>query len=198
MSPLQTASEDLRVLRWMERMRVYDSELYGHSVLVGELTAAFTSWLGYNRADSILFTQAALLHDIGKLKIGLDLLQRPGPLTRDERDTIRSHARMGHEILSAEGGWEPEVLTVVGDHHERLDGTGYPRGLFAEDIPESVRIVMLCDVYAAMTEVRCYGQTLLWQRALETMADKRTRIDMRLMQSFAAMIVASKGHAPRR
>jgi HD-GYP domain-containing protein (c-di-GMP phosphodiesterase class II) len=93
--------------------------------------------------------------------------------------------------LNIEGAFDAETLAIVRDHHERLDGSGYPRGLLAAEIPESVRILTICDVYAAITEPRPYGRSYSSEDALVLMAMKRTRLDLRLLRQFTKMTRAA-------
>jgi HD-GYP domain-containing protein (c-di-GMP phosphodiesterase class II) len=157
-------------------------------LLVSELTAVFSAYLGFSIADQCMLVEAALLHDIGKIQIQRQLLRKPAGLAPEEMRTMRTHPEIGHLLLAAEGGHNAETLTVVRQHHERLDGSGYPDGSLASHIAEPVRLVTLCDIYAAMTEPRPYGTALQGPEALLTMAMRRTRIDLRLMKHFALMV----------
>jgi putative nucleotidyltransferase with HDIG domain len=186
---LDARHKQTRGERWMQVARAHDSDLHQHSVRVSELAAAFGATLGFSFADQDLLTEAALLHDIGKSEIPLKLLLKPAALTQRETIEMHSHAKAGYLLLMAEGGYSSLTLGVVRDHHERLDGTGYPNGLLAADISDPVRIVTLCDIYAAMTEPRVYGVPLQGKEALLLMAMKRTRIDLRLMKPFEATVL---------
>lgn len=179
------------VEEWLARARAHNSDLYRHSLLVSHVTAIFSVCLGFSIADQCLLAEAALLHDIGKIEIPGELLRKPAALTASEMTMMKTHPAIGQRLLSAEGGHSDDVLTIAGQHHERLDGTGYPNGLLAAEIGEPVRIVTLCDIYCAMTEPRPYGVCLSGEEALATMARKRTRLDLALMQQFAVMASVS-------
>ncbi|HEX6971091.1 MAG TPA: HD domain-containing phosphohydrolase, partial [Limnochordia bacterium] len=97
---------------------------------------------------------AALLHDVGKVRIPAEILHKPGPLSAEEQRIVREHARHGYEILSAQAGVPAVAAEVAYQHHERLDGTGYPRGLSAADIHPFARITGVIDVFDAMTSER--------------------------------------------
>ena len=97
-----------------------------------------------------------LLHDIGKLSIPDSILQKPAPLDDDEFAVIKQHPERGRELLSELGGFDESVQRLVLDHHERLDGTGYPRGLDADDLDLETRILTVCDVYDALVSPRVY------------------------------------------
>jgi hypothetical protein len=97
-----------------------------------------------------------LLHDIGKLSVPTEILQKPGPLTDDEYDVIRQHPASGQALVHELGGFPAEVERLVMDHHERLDGSGYPRGLGAADLDLETRILTVCDVHDALMSKRVY------------------------------------------
>lgn len=175
---------------WMTRAQAHDPDLYRHSVLVSELCAEFSAHLKLTQQEHLTLTRAGLLHDIGKLRVSASLLQKPSRLTADEIDTMQEHAHLGYALLLEAGETDEVVLRVIRDHHERLDGTGYPRKLTAPDISFEVRMVTLCDVYAAITEPRPYTTAMSWQQALERMKQKRTRLDVDLLSAFALMIKA--------
>ena len=169
-------------------MRAHDLGLCKHSVLVGKLTANFGAYLGLSDARRDELTTGAFLHDLGKMNIPVEILRHPAGLGERAWAQMQLHSEFGYEKLKAEGFHATEVLTIVRDHHERLDGTGYPRGLRGAKISEGAQIVTLCDVYAAMTEVRTYATPMGWQEALDRMAQKRTRLDMVLFGQFADMM----------
>jgi putative nucleotidyltransferase with HDIG domain len=188
LTSLDARHKQTRGERWMQVAQCHDSDLRRHSIRVSELAAAFGANLGFSSVDQDLLTEAALLHDIGKTEISLNLLLKPTALTQSETTEMHSHAKAGYLLLMAEGGYSNLTLGVVRDHHERLDGTGYPKGLLAPDISDPVRIVTLCDVYAAMTEPRVYSVPLKCKEALSIMAMKRTRLDLRLLKLFEATV----------
>jgi HD-GYP domain-containing protein (c-di-GMP phosphodiesterase class II) len=99
---------------------------------------------------------AALLHDVGKVKIPSEIIIKPGPLTDEERAVINTHTIVGEEMLAQIGGLLGEVGRVVRSCHERWDGFGYPDGLAGEEIPLPARIVCVCDAWSAMTTDRSY------------------------------------------
>jgi putative nucleotidyltransferase with HDIG domain len=96
-----------------------------------------------------------LLHDVGKLAVPNEILQKPGPLTDEEFDVIKTHPRLGSELVR-ELGFSSQVARLVLDHHERLDGSGYPRGLGAPDLDIETRILAVCDVFDALLSKRVY------------------------------------------
>ncbi|HEX2409540.1 MAG TPA: HD domain-containing phosphohydrolase [Solirubrobacteraceae bacterium] len=113
-----------------------------------------------------------MLHDIGKLSVPLAILRKPGPLDDDELAEIRRHPAAGRRLLEELGGFPEGVRRLVSDHHERLDGTGYPRGLPAEDLPIETRILAVCDVYDALVSDRVYRAAWTSEQALALLRDE--------------------------
>lgn len=180
------------IAQLVERMRSHDADLHAHSILVSGLSLTFAAHLGFSVRDQRWIERAALLHDVGKLHIDASILQKPTTLNEQEWAIMRTHPTLGRLILKNEGIADSVVLDVAQNHHERLDGTGYPTGLRGKQVSEVVRLITLCDVYAAMTETRGYGVPYTWQAALERMAGKRTRLDLVFLSHFDTMIRASK------
>jgi HD-GYP domain-containing protein (c-di-GMP phosphodiesterase class II) len=194
--PQEVENGESGVSRWMGLARERDIDLHRHSLFVGGLTVEFSAYLGFAPSDQQSLARAAILHDIGKLEISLNVLHKPDSLTAAETLEMQRHPDIGHQMLTTEGGYETRVLAVVRDHHERLDGTGYPNGLLAKDISEAVRVVTVCDVYAAMTEPRPYGIPLGSKVALDLMATKQTSIDQNLVKQFRSMALRKVRLAP--
>ena len=107
-----------------------------------------------------------LLHDMGKLRVPEDILCKPGSLTPEEFDAIKRHPQDGARLLGDLGGFDPEVLSLVLDHHERLDGGGYPRGLKGDCLGIATRVLTVCDVYDALVSHRVYRPAWSQERAL--------------------------------
>lgn len=188
LTPLNAKREARRDAQWMKLARAHDPLLYLHCILVSELCASFSAFLNLSRDLQLALTRAGLLHDIGKLKIPAAILCKPSLLTAEEMTLMQEHTQHGYDMLLAADETDELLLTVIRDHHERLDGSGYPRKLTALEISTPVRIVTLCDVFAAMTEPRRYGTVMRWDEALARMAKKRTRLDLVLLADFATMM----------
>jgi HD-GYP domain-containing protein (c-di-GMP phosphodiesterase class II) len=122
-------------------------------------------------------------------------LNKPGALTANELTVIRTHAQIGYEFLRHQGGYESAVLEVVLRHHELLDGSGYPGGLSGAQITDLVRLVTICDIYAALIERRAYRAPMEPARAFKTLQDMDGKLETALVRAFAS--VAEKSAAPR-
>ena len=109
----------------------------------------------------------ALLHDVGKLSVPDEILKKPSGLTDEEFDVIRRHPEWGRELVTELGGFSPLVAELVMDHHERLDGSGYPRGLHGQRLSLETRVLAVCDVYDALISNRVYRNAWSQEDALE-------------------------------
>ncbi|WP_246686441.1 MULTISPECIES: HD domain-containing phosphohydrolase [unclassified Methylobacterium] len=170
---------------WLATVWRHDAGVYQHTLGVAGYAAAFGALVGLSRADQHRLTKAALLHDIGKARIPVEILNKPGRLTPEEMRLMRRHPEIGAGLLVAQGGFEPEIVEVVRHHHEKMDGTGYPAGLQDGAITDLVRIVAICDVFSALTERRTYRDPIAAPEALATMDRMKGHLDGALMRAFA-------------
>jgi HD-GYP domain-containing protein (c-di-GMP phosphodiesterase class II) len=137
-----------------------------HSRDVVALTLAVVDELGLSERDRRDAEFAALLHDVGKLQIPNEIINKPGKLTDEEWEVVKQHTIEGERLLHRVGGLLGEIGKIVRSCHERHDGTGYPDGLAGEDIPLVARVVACCDAYNAMTTDRSYRKALPRQEAV--------------------------------
>lgn len=178
------AISEVGIRQWLDVVWSYDDVTYQHVLLVGGLTAAFSSSLGFSRKDCRRVTEAALLHDIGKAGIPAAILKKPSSLTDAEMAVMRTHPTIGYDILAAQGGFLPQVMAVVRSHHEYLDGSGYPDGLEGAAIPDMVRLVTICDICAALIERRPYREPLAPAAAVQVMRDMGGKLDADILEAF--------------
>ena len=125
-SSVMAAISDGGIRQWLELVWQYDDVIYQHCLLVTGLAAEFAASLRFAKDDQQHVIRGALLHDLGKAKIPRAILKKPDALTKEEAAVLRSHARIGYELLRGQGGYEPELLEVVLWHHELLDGAAIP------------------------------------------------------------------------
>lgn len=161
-------------------------ESANHVQRVSRYAALLASRSGVDESQAELIAAGSMMHDIGKLGIPDTILRKPGRLTDDERTYIRRHAEYGRQILAG----EPDTLLDIGasiawTHHERWDGTGYPRGLRGEEIPLEGRIVAICEVFDALTSNRVYRPAMSVEEALDVMrSGMGTQFDPTLLATF--------------
>ena len=143
-----------------------DAYTEGHTRRVALLSAQIGEDLGLAPARVRDLALGAMVHDVGKLSVPDAILQKPAKLSEEEFAVIRRHPVWGRELVDELGGFSPRVASLVLDHHERLDGNGYPRGLEASDIDLDTRILTVCDVYDALISTRVYREAWSPERAL--------------------------------
>ncbi len=127
---------------------------------------------------------AATLHDIGKARIPLAILDKPGKLDPTEEATMRLHPVHGYEALKAIDGIVPEVLDAIRHHHEYLDGTGYPDHLSADQIPDIVRLLTVADIFAALIEARPYRPPMARAKAYGIVCEMEGKLEPALVRAF--------------
>jgi len=153
--------------------RVIDSKhayTQGHSERVARYSMLVANEMGIDHADVTRLRFASLLHDAGKLAIPLFILDKPGPLNEREWDVVRTHPTLTSRILGSMRGLRT-LADVAGCHHERFDGTGYPRRLKGEEIPVLARIMSVADAFDAMTSARPYQPNRGIEQALEVLEE---------------------------
>ncbi len=136
-------------------MKSIDDSVYAHSINVALISRAIGKWLKMSREQLNELTIAGLLHDIGKAEIPSEILNKTGKLTDEEFELIKSHALKGSKLLK-KAGFNSDIQFAALQHHERSDGSGYPRGLEADEISDFASIIAIADVYDAMTSARSY------------------------------------------
>jgi excisionase family DNA binding protein len=145
--------------------------------------------------DPDVMRTASRLHDIGKIAVPDAILQKPGPLTAQERAQAERHAEMGHRLLAGSGSEVLEVAaTIAWTHHERFDGTGYPRALAGEDIPLAGRVAAVADVFDALTSDRVYRRAFAVADAQEMLESERGgQFDPAVVDAFLAAMDEIRG-----
>jgi HD-GYP domain-containing protein (c-di-GMP phosphodiesterase class II) len=154
--------------------------------------------LGLSPARLRNLAAGGLLHDIGKLSVPDEVLKKPGPLDEEEYTVIQHHPELGRRLLGELGGFGEGVLRLVHDHHERLDGRGYPRRLGKEDLDLDTRILAVCDVYDALISTRVYRAAWSADRALALLCEQAgTVFDARCVEALTR-VLAREDRAPLR
>jgi HD-GYP domain-containing protein (c-di-GMP phosphodiesterase class II) len=163
----------------------------GHSRRVALHSAMVARKMGLEREEVAKLRTAAAVHDIGKLRIPPELLNKPGPLSESEFEIVKRHADDGAAIVARMG--DPGITEMVRHHHERFDGGGYPSGLVAEQIPLGARIIAVADTFDALTSVRPYRSATRHKRALQAIADvSGTQLDPAVVRAFLRCYSANR------
>jgi putative nucleotidyltransferase with HDIG domain len=160
----------------------------GHSAAVAVYARDIAGRLGLSNSEQQLAHLAGLVHDIGKVGLPPGLLEKPGPLTLEERRIMEEHSEIGERILSNVEGYA-EIATIVRHHHERVDGNGYPDGLSCDDIPLISKILAVADAYNAMTSGRPYRDAMPSRVARMRLAQAvGTQFDTTVAAAFEAIL----------
>ena len=183
--------DDMRSLG--ESVGEKDSATEDHSQRIERLVLATAEQLGLSGEQLVLLSDAAYLHDIGKVGVPDEILNKPGPLNEDERKEIRAHPASGATIMGRKA-FLREAANIVLAHHERFDGSGYPNGLRGEEIPIEARILAVADAYDAMTSKRPYGAVLSREEARdEIRRNAGTQFDPTVAAAFLSAVEALDG-----
>jgi HD-GYP domain-containing protein (c-di-GMP phosphodiesterase class II) len=179
----------LAVVRaWGQSIESSDSYTFGRCERVARNAVAMARVLGLDDHDETTVLLAAYVHDVGQVRIPHELLRKPGPLTREEREVVQLHPIWGMELLAnVELPWD--LKPVIRWHHERYDGTGYPDGLKGDEIPLAAQIVGILDVYDALTTARPYQPARTTDQALAELTRYRSWWSDRVFEAFLKAIV---------
>lgn len=150
--------------------------VYSHSLNVSILSTCFAKYLGLPVDVSRKVGLGGLFHDLGKSKIPREILLKPGGLTPDEWNVMKTHSELGYDIVRNQGDIPEDIQQIVRLHHEKYCGGGYPLGLSGEDIPLAVQIVTHADIFDALTTERCYKSAVNTFVALTIMKTEMTKM----------------------
>ena len=150
------AVSDVGLMKWLDTVRQYHESTYQHCLIVTGVSTAFGHCNGMRRSDVLTLTIAALLHDIGKAQIPLEILDKPASLTAEEFSVMQRHPAIGYDYLCTKTTVSADIIDAVRHHHEYLEGSGYPDALPAQRIQDLTRILTVCDAYGALVEQRPY------------------------------------------
>lgn len=168
----------------LTKIREKDDYLLEHSLNVAILLANFGKFLGMSEEDVQDLSYAGFLHDLGKIKIPDEILHKPGRLTDSEMEIMKGHVKHGVDYLKSTDIAAPLIKTIS-EHHERLDGLGYPAGTKGNAISKAGRMLAIADMYDALTADRVYKSGMSSQKAFSIlMNDAPTRLDQTLVQQF--------------
>jgi HD-GYP domain-containing protein (c-di-GMP phosphodiesterase class II) len=169
------------ILNLLEKLQSKDDYTFQHTVNIGILAYIIGAWYGLKGEELHRLAIVGTLHDIGKSKIPLTILNKPGPLTEEEYLIMKQHAVLGYEILNLSPDYEEEVKLAVLQHHERENGTGYPNNLRGGEISLYARIVAVADTFHAMTTDRVYRRKINPYAVLEHLKRNRANLNVEII-----------------
>jgi HD-GYP domain-containing protein (c-di-GMP phosphodiesterase class II) len=181
----------------LSEVRGHDNFSYAHSLGVATLLLLFGYTIGLKGDELSLLGSGGLLHDVGKMSIPYEVLNKVGALSKDEQDLMRGHVTGTHDYLEKCQDLPRNILLIGSQHHERLDGSGYPKGLKGRELNELARRSAIVDVFCALSDRRPYKPALEAEQALHVMIDDMTgRLDLQLLTLFRDMLMDSGRYTP--
>jgi PAS domain S-box-containing protein/putative nucleotidyltransferase with HDIG domain len=193
---LQRAHTDLQeaydktIEGWVRALDLRDKETEGHTQRVTEMTIKLAETIGCSEDEIIHIRRGALLHDMGKMGIPDEILQKPGPLTDAEWNVMRKHPELAYQMLSKIKYLE-EAITIPYYHHERWNGSGYPHKLKEDDIPLHARLFAVVDVWDALSSDRPYRKKMPQNEVIEYLKNESGKLfDPQMVEKFIPLISA--------
>ncbi|WP_375748126.1 HD domain-containing phosphohydrolase [Vibrio sp. HN007] len=177
--------KDMMRLAWQVEER--DPYTSGHLWRVSKFANITAEHLNWTAIDVSMVTLGAFLHDIGKMEVSVDILNKPGPLTEAEFNEVKKHPAIGYHLIE-ENPFSHLVLDSIYHHHERADGNGYPNRLVSVQVSKHAKLVSICDAFDAMTSQRSYRAPLSKEMALEEIRQNLgTQFDLELGETFICL-----------
>lgn len=171
-----------------QAIEVRDNYTSGHCRRVADMAADVGKRMGLDNQELVYLRWAGIVHDVGKIGIPEEILNKPGKLTPEEYDVMKRHPALGAKIL-ASTRYSEHILSGVRHHHERMDGKGYPDGIGGEQISLQARIIAVCDVWDALTSKRSYRNFFTTEQALVIMKEGRgTQFDPDILDVFLELM----------
>ena len=169
----------------LTRIKKHDPYTAMHCMNVCTLVVAVAKADGVDTGILPMITTATLLHDVGKTRVPLEVLNKPGRFEPGELEVMRNHATFSGDIMNEEGGFPEEAIAIATQHHEMMDGSGYPNGLSGDDIHPYARMTAVADVYDALTAKRVYKPAMpMHQALLRIHKQKNTEFDEHFVNLF--------------
>ncbi len=165
---IEQVKNNIDKIQTMEQLRIIDEYVYSHAINVSMMCAALSIKLGYSDKDVQDLTLAALLHDIGKIKVPKEIIDKKGPLLAEEEKIMRSHTDYGYDIIM-DMNLSEKIARVALEHQEKYDGTGYNEGLKADEISIFAQITSIADTYDTLVSNRAHMKALSQQEAIKIM-----------------------------
>ncbi|MBR1598042.1 MAG: HD-GYP domain-containing protein [Lachnospiraceae bacterium] len=181
---MENATNTYQLMDILSNIRYFDDSTYAHSLNVALLANILGRWLHFDEEQLKKITVAGMLHDIGKVLIPKEIIQKPGKLTEEEFQMIKSHPAKGYNLLKSKNVDE-EIAQAALMHHEKCDGTGYPMKVTGDKICYTAKVIGIVDVYEAMTANRCYRDGICPFQVIRMFEDEGyTKYDPQYMIPF--------------
>ncbi|GAA6206022.1 MULTISPECIES: HD-GYP domain-containing protein [Thalassotalea] len=168
----------------LTRIREKSNYQWEHAINCAVLICGFSIYLGFKKNTVQELTLGALIHDLGTAKVSRTILEKQEKLTKNEMSVVQKHVLWGMEMSKREGYSSPILTDMLVNHHERLDGSGYPRGIAGDKISKLSRITAIVDVYDAMTADKPYKKAMLPQAVFRHLLNEKKKFDADIVQQF--------------
>ncbi|MDF2959479.1 MAG: rpfG 6 [Paenibacillus sp.] len=179
------ASEFPSLFSVLSGLQAKDDYTYRHNIGVGVISTLIGKWLHLPEDELSMLSTAAILHDVGKIHIGDELLNKPGKFSNEEYEMMKKHTVFGFEIIKRTPNLPPQLALVALQHHEREDGKGYPNGLKGDQIEFFSKIVAVADIFHAMTSKRVYKDAMPFYLVIRQMQqDSFGQLDHKICKIF--------------
>jgi len=190
-SPLVEAVNKKDFKAMMAGVKDHDNYSYAHSLRVATLLTLFGNTIGLSAEDQLLLASGGLLHDVGKMTIPHEVLNKPGRLSPDEWVVMRNHVPASIRYLRCCEDLPKPIMVIAEQHHEKLDGSGYPHGLAGSELNQLARMAAIVDVFSALTDRRVYKPPMDPEQALVIMTEQmgKHHLDLYLLGMFREMLL---------
>ncbi len=186
---LDSIMENDAVALNIDALKVSDEYTFKHSVDVATISMLIAKKSGFSETEIERIGMAGLLHDLGKSKIPNEVLNKAGKLTEEEFGIMKKHSLFGYQILKEKKDIPQDVLLGVLQHHEKINGKGYPMGVSADQLSPYARILAIADIYDALVTERPYKKAFAQQDAIEMIMAMTDELDITFMRSFLAIMI---------
>lgn len=187
--PLVVAVENNQYKDMLRGVRGHDNYSYVHSLRVATFLSLFGHQIGIKGSDLLMLATGGLVHDIGKMSIPFEVLNKPGKLEGEEWEVMKSHVARTLAYLDHSPGIPQAVVIVAAQHHEKLSGRGYPRGLAGKQLNDLARMATIVDIFGALTDRRVYKDPMPPEKALSLMAGMQEDLDQQFLALFREMLL---------
>lgn len=185
--PLLDAVEAGKHHTLLKAVQSHHDYTYVHSMRVATLLTLFGYGLGMKGNDLLILSTGGLIHDVGKLATPEHILNKPGKLDEEEWPIMRDHVVRSTEILGASTDVTKGALIIAGQHHEKIDGSGYPKGLKGGQLNELARMSAIVDIFGALTDKRSYKPAFAQDKAFSILESMDSQIDQKMLKVFRAI-----------
>lgn len=175
----------------LDGVRNHDDYTYAHSMRVATLLTLLGHAAGFKNNDQLIMSSGGLLHDVGKMMIPHHILNKPGKLSTEEFEIMKSHVPETMAYLNKTGNIPKGVMIIAEQHHEKLDGTGYPHGLKGKELNELARMAAIVDVFSALTDRRVYKDPMSAEKAMDIIANEMSgnHLDPHFVKMFRSVLI---------